>query len=389
MTLPHITDAQRRIRLGVRHALASPVRTIAEAADAMVVLHATDPASVYLSAHARSAELDVPAIQHALHDERTVLRTLAMRRTLFIGSASRIPVIEASSSPDVARTERKVLEKALAGADIGDPAAWLDAAFEEVLEALTPGGQPARTITKLVPRLQQRVILGGGKHTIDSGATSRTLGLMAVEGHIARGRVKNWTTRNYNWHRRDHWFPHPTVRPDPDEAAVTLLTWWLETFGPGTLNDMKWWTGWTVTKTRKTLSAIETAEVALDSGDTGYVLADDIADQKAPDPWVALLPSLDPTAMGWKDRSWYVGDHHDELFDRFGNIGPTIWADGHLVGIWGQDPDGVIEQHLLAKVTGDQKAAIAAETTRVQDFVGDTIVKPSFPTPRQKAIASG
>jgi len=152
---------------------------------------------------------------------------------------------------------------------------------------------------------------------------------------------------------------------------------------------MKWWTGWTVTKTRKALAAIETAEVLLDNGDIGYVLADDLYALKKPAPWVALLPSLDPTAMGWKDRDWYIGSHKDELFDRFGNVGPTIWANGVLVGIWAQDSHGKVTQHLLETVTKDETAKITAEAQRLQEFLGNTIVKPSFPTPRQKAIATG
>ena len=51
---------------------------------------------------------------------------------------------------------------------------------------------------------------------------------------------------------------------------------------------------------------------------------------------MALLPALDPTAMGWAQRSWYVGEHHASLFDRSGNIGPTVWIDGRIVGGWAQ-----------------------------------------------------
>jgi hypothetical protein len=42
--------------------------------------------------------------------------------------------------------------------------------------------------------------------------------------------------------------------------------------------------------------------VRLDGGQVGYVLPDDLEATAEPEPWVALLPVLDATTMGWKDR---------------------------------------------------------------------------------------
>ena len=38
-------------------------------------------------------------------------------------------------------------------------------------------------------------------------------------------------------------------------------------------------------------------------------------------PGLALLPVLDPTVMGWKERDFYLGGHGPALFDRNGNAG--------------------------------------------------------------------
>ena len=60
------------------------------------------------------------------------------------------------------------------------------------------------------------------------------------------------------------------------------------------------------------------------------------------EPWAALLPVLDPTVMGWKERDFYLGPHGPLLFDTNGNAGTTAWWDGRIVGCWAQDPDGVV-----------------------------------------------
>ena len=102
---------------------------------------------------------------------------------------------------------------------------------------------------------------------------------------------------------------------------------------------------------------------------------------------MALLPSLDPTPMGWKERDWYLGPHEGPLFDRNGNIGPTVWADGRIVGGWSQRPDGEVVTELLEDVGIDHRTLLDAEVERLSACIGDTVVKPSFPTPLQKRLS--
>lgn len=399
-----VTEAERRARLGLRHRLCPESRagngvspSVESVVDDLVVLHATDPATVYLSVAARLPGVAVADIEAALFERRTMLRTLAMRRTLFVPTTELAPTVEWSSSIDVAAAERKRLTKFLVDSDIADPVGWLDDAAAEVIDALPPEGLPARDITAAVPRLATRILMGAGtKHPVEAGATSRTLGLLAVERHIVRGRqAGDWTGRQYRWHRRDRWW----VDHDPDidqldqfEASVGLVRNWLARFGPATVADIKWWTGWTMTKTRAALAELDTVEVELDgalAGQTGVLLADDRAPVDSVGPWAALLPSLDPSAMGWTDRDWYLGDHRDPLFDRNGNIGPTVWVDGRIVGGWSQDPDGAVVVELLEPVGDEHRALIEEQRERVAAFIGDVVVKPSFPTPLQKRLSAG
>lgn len=399
-----VTEAERRARLGLRHRLCAESASVDGATpsvesvvDDLVVLHATDPATIFLSVAARLPDAEVADIEAALFERRTMLRTLAMRRTLFVPTTELAPVVEWSSSVDVASMERKRLTKFLVDSNIAEPERWLAAAAAEVVEALPPEGLPAREITAAVPRLATKILMGAGtKHPVEAGATSRTLGLLAVEGHLVRGRpVGDWTGRQYRWHRRDRWWldENPDSEPvDQFEASVGLVRAWLARFGPGTPADIKWWTGWTMTKTRAALAELDTVDVVLDgalAGQAGLLLATDREPVDPVGPWAALLPSLDPTAMGWKDRDWYLGDHRAALFDRNGNIGPTVWVDGRIVGGWSQDPGGEVVVEMLEPVGEAHRALIEIERERIARFVGDVVVRPSFPTPLQKRLSSG
>lgn len=403
---------ERRRRLGRRHGLAAPLPTTEAVAEALVVLHATDPATVYLSALARLAEPTLAEVAAALYERRSLVRVLAMRRTLFVVPVELLGAVEVSSSVGVAATERKNLYRYLGESGVEDPEAWLAAAHDAIEAALAEAaaagqGLTARQITAAAPALQAKVTIGAGsKFAVTTGATSRVLGLMAVEGHLMRGRTTgSWTTRTYQWHLRQAWLDDaagPAAarvaagRPahverhglDPMTASAELVGRWLRAFGPAPLDDLRWWTGWTARQTRDALARLEVAEVDVD-GTPGLALADDLEPEGPVAPWAALLPALDPTPMGWKQRDWYLGPHREPLFDRSGNIGPTVWVDGRIVGGWAHRPDGSIAVRLLEDVGADHRALIDARAAVLEAAVSPTVVKPSFPTPLYKELAAG
>jgi hypothetical protein len=137
---------------------------------------------------------------------------------------------------------------------------------------------------------------------------------------------------------------------------------------------------------KRALSAVPTVEVEIDVG-PALVLADDEDPVAAPEPWVALLPALDPTAMGWTERDWYLGAHRAALFDRSGNIGPTVWCDGRIVGAWAQRKDGTVVFELLEKVGRATRRAIEDDAERLQTLLGDVRVTPRFRTPAERLLA--
>ena len=137
------------------------------------------------------------------------------------------------------------------------------------------------------------------------------------------------------------------------------------------------------------LGQLEVTEVDLDGAPGIMLAADEPAAAPMHDmgPWAALLPALDPTAMGWRERGWYVGEHAAALFDRSGNIGPTAWWDGRIVGGWAQRKDGEIAVRLLEDIGAEPSAAIAAEAQRLREWIGPGRVTPRFRTPLERELA--
>jgi hypothetical protein len=239
------------------------------------------------------------------------------------------------------------------------------------------------------PMLGEKLLFGrGSAYEREVSVAAEVVFLLALSGRISRGRPRGtWISGQFRWSPIERWLPDGIPPMDVEEAQAELVRRWLRTFGPGTRDDIRWWTGWTVGAVRRALERIDVFEVDLDGGEIGYVLADDLDPVDEPPHWVAFLPALDATIMGWgpAGRQWYLGPHRPRLFDSAGNAGPTIWVDGRVVGGWAQRRDsGEIVPVLLEDVGADVAAEVEAEAARLESWIGPARVTGSFPTPLER-----
>ncbi|MGW7450199.1 winged helix DNA-binding domain-containing protein [Streptomyces sp. NPDC054787] len=387
--LPLVTTAERRHRLGRRHRLAPSARaaTVVEAADSVVALHATDAATVFLSARARLTAGGPAAVEQALYEDVSLIRLLSMRNTLFAVSAELAPYVDSSTARAIAVKERRSLLKHLDEDGQGLDARWLAEAETAALDALDAlGPTTGSQLSAAVPALRQKITIGRGKkYEAQTGVATRVIRLLAADGRIRRDRPRgSWTSSQYRWVHTEPWPPVPAA-----EARAEIAGRWLHAYGPATEADLKWWTGWTLTDVRKALAAVGPDQVLLEDGSTALVSPGDTGPEPAPEPWAALLPALDPTGMGWADRGFHLDPAHKAaLFDYAGNIGPTVWWNGEIVGGWAQRSDGEVVWRLLGSPGRGAEQAIAAEAARLASWVGDARITPRFRTPLERELVA-
>lgn len=385
---------QRRTRLARRHRLAPGHRSpdVVTAVDSVVCLHATDPATVYLSAWARVDRFDAAELDAALYTGRALVKQLCMRRTLWVLNAGLLDVVQSAAADRVADQERRRLIKDVQAAGLHvDGAAWLAAAGTATVEALAQLGEASSTeLRAAVPLLDGVTIVAPGKaYGGDNPVGPRVLTTLSASGAILRGTNRgSWNVSRPNWTLTERWLGRTVEPPAEATARAELVRRWLRAFGPATPPDLKWWLGSTLTATRAALAEVGAVEVDL-HGTPGVALPDDLDDDPPVDPWAALLPGLDPTTMGWQQRDWYLGAHRERLFDRAGNAGPTAWWDGRIVGGWRQTASGEVVLQLLEDVGAHGRAALAAEAERLTGWFAGLRISPRFPSPLSKEAVDG
>jgi hypothetical protein len=392
-----VTDDHRRARIARRHGLDSDHRydAIVAATTAMTALHATEAATPHLALHARVRELTVDDVETALYEERSLVKPMAMRRTLFVVTRDLLPAVAGCAGRRVAEAERRRLTKEAGELERQLGADWIAAATRQIVDRLTGAELSARELRDALPHLGGTFTAAPGtKWSAEVWTMSRLLTILAAAGEVVRGRnAGHWRISRPVWTSMASWLGEEMTPIDSEAACAELVEHWLWTFGPATETDLVWWLGSTKTAVRKALSDVEAVQVMLEDGSPGWVLPADTADLGAPaqvEPWVTLLPTLDPTTMGWRERAFYLDPAHTPyLFDSAGNAGTTVWVNGRIVGCWVQDEQERVRLILMEEVSRDARRLLDAEVERLDEFLRGGHITNVFASPQMKHQRTG
>ncbi len=387
-----ISDGQRRVRLARRHALAAPYRVGDQvaAARSVVALHATEAASVHLAVAARTEGVAVADIDRTLYEERSLVKQLAMRRTLFAFPRDLLPSALASASERVATAlSARIIKAVVENGVAADGQAWLDEACRAVERAVRDASALSNAeIRGAVEMVRGQVQVGSGKWGQAVPVSPWVCSMLTLRGRLTRGApVGAWTNPRPRWCLMEDWLSGPVEPVDTAEAYTELVRRWLERFGPGTVDDIVWWLGATKGIVRAALTQVHAVEVGLEDGQVGWVLPGDETDEPEVEPWAALLPVLDPTTMGWKGRGIYLDpDDRPYLFDSNGNAGTTAWWNGRIVGCWVQDATGTVRVVARHELGAAADSALAAEAERLTTWLGGTVVTNLYASAQQRGL---
>ncbi len=348
----------RRHRLDRR----APPGSLVEVTRDLCGVHAQLAASAELALWARVDGLARDDVRAALEDERTLVKTWAMRGTLHLLTADDLPLFVAVLGPNW-----------------DDPGgAWLrgfgvtreqyDAILTGVPRAL--GARP-KTREQLADRLGE---IGGPdlREKLLSG-WGALLKPSARRGDLAFGPNRG---RNVTFVRPDRWLGRPPRRVDRDEAQREIVRRFLAVYGPANADDLRRWLGMSVAALKRMLRAVEDELVEVDvDGSPASLLAADLSELKAaPRPKsVRLLPAFDPYVVGFRPRSLLVDPEHEaRIFRPQAWFSPVVLVDGRAAGIWERERKGgrlEVRIEPFARLSAATRRAVAEESDRLGEFL--------------------
>jgi hypothetical protein len=369
----------------------------------VVALHATAATGPYFSLWARVGGFQRPALETALYEQRILVKLLCMRVTLHVVASDEAAFFYRAFPPDFFERPMPVEFRGgglLAHAGLcceEETEALLADLHQRVLAVVAEDG-PSTTqqIGRKVPEFAAKIHHDTGKaYEGEFSIGSRLVGDMCMRGLLVRTRPRGtWRSSLYEYAALSDWLPDVDLDSvTQDEARAWLVRRYLSAFGPATFDDVQWWTGLTKGETQQALDAIasEVVEVAIEGLDEEHLmLAEDAERLRAftppDDPYVFLLPSLDPYIMGYRDRRRFLAPvHRKKVFDRAGNAVPTVWVNGRVVGVWGQRKDGQAFCEPFEPV-GDAEALLSEEVRRLEDFLEGEALPPGIRTPFTRAL---
>ena len=308
--------------------------------DATVGIYGTAP-TCYLSALARLPGFVATTLTRAIEQDRSLVRARLMRNSVHAVPHDLLAVALPATRKEALRGYASF--RSTLGTAYPRLARQAEA-------ALAGGPLPAAEIRLAV---NSDLILGGGFNLF--------LGLLAAECRIVRATtVGGWRSNRLTYARWGDWLPGV----DPagiaaDEARRHLAARYLAAYGPATVDDVRWWTGWSAADTRAA-----TADSDLTVAGTALVHLEGIR----------LLPVWDVFMVAYRHRDRLLDpDRARFVYDRFGNATSVVLDGGRVVGVWdlgrSDDPLGITVAP-FGPWTRRRWADVEAEAGRIAAMIG-------------------
>jgi hypothetical protein len=350
----------------------APAGSLLAVAARLCGLHAQVLSSAELTVWARVENLERGALARALWEDRTLIKTWAMRGTLHLLPADELPLWCAALGANRwylrAAAWRKYFGITLE--ELGRLTGAVGAALEGRL--LTRG-----ELGREVGRLIGSAALGARLAQSSWGTILRPA---AFTGRLCFGpslgqRVR--FTRPDTWLAEAGRTPGPPVDPEAAPAEVTRR--FLSAYGPATYHDLaRWWAGGGVSTARQWIASLggEAAQVDLD-GAPAWMLAAHLREARELPPRrsVRLLPAFDQYVIGASRHAERLlpGNLRSRVYRPQGWISPVLLVNGRMDGVWRHEVKGsrveVVIEPFLETPAWVRRAA-GREAERLAAFFG-------------------
>lgn len=320
-------------------------------------IQAQDLRAAALSIRARRPGTPRDAVDRALVEERSIVRTWLMRGTLHLATAADVHWLLAALGARFVATSRRRREQL----GLDDETATRGARLLE--DVLQERGPLTRAEIRSEPVLNDVPLEGQ--------AAPHLLRYAALEGRICYGPTRDGAP---TYVALEDWIGRRDA-PSERAAQIALARRYLRAFGPATPADMAQWSGLTLTRARALFEDLgdELVEVRVD-GHPAWMLE---AEGPARGPLARLLPKYDTLLLGYRSRDWILPpEHATHIYPGGGLLRRSVLAGGRIVGTWDPQPRGgdVVEicVRLFEEISPAAREQLSSDAADVGRFLGGT-----------------
>jgi Winged helix DNA-binding domain len=344
-----------------------PAGSMLAVANHLCGLHAQVLSSAVLTLWARVEGLDRQAVQRALWEDRTLVKTWAMRGTLHLFPTTDLPLWHAALS-----TSHRYRKPGL-WRRFGLTLKELDCLTEAVGTALDGCVVTRQELAQKVEQITRSKKFAA---KLAEGSWGTILKPAAMTGTLCFGPSVGQRVR---FTRPGSWVSALAPQIEPQLATATATRRFLSAYGPATYHDLaRWWGGGGIVTARQWISALgeEVSPIDLD-GTKAWMLAADAREARElrPQRSVRLIPAFDQYVIGASCHAEHLltGGLRKHVYRPQGWVSPALLVNGFMQGVWRYEIKGsrvevVIEPFL--NVPAWVRSGAEAEAERLATFLG-------------------
>jgi Winged helix DNA-binding domain len=316
-------DRVRRLRMRSQRLTGPRPAAVHDVVGALGGLQAQSTPASRLAVRPRSAGLDAQAVTRACNQERSVVRTWAMRGTLHMVPAEDAAWMVALLRPPPAAGRRRRRELGL---------------DDDLLERALPAIGGILAAEGPCTRAELVAKLAGEGVRVDPGgqAPAHLVAFAARAGLVCRGPDREGDEPTYVL-LADWVGERPEL--DTDAALAELARRYLGGHGPAGVEDFAYWAGIAAGQARRGVELVagELEPVEVAGAPAWLPAAAAEAGDPGGDPCVRLLPHFDAYLLGWRSRGLALPARFARRIQAGGGwIHPAVLVDGRAVGTWRQ-----------------------------------------------------
>lgn len=329
-------------------------------------LHAQLMSSAEIALWARVEDLGPEAVQRALWEERTLLKSWAVRGTLHLLPSSEYPLWQAALSTYRHYTKGVWLRHA------GFTPEGLEQFVQALHDALEGPPLTREELADSVARLTGSTEMGDKVR----GSWGSVLKPAAFRGLLCFAPGEG---NNVRFTRPDRWLS-AWESLDPQESLRTVFLRYIAAKGPLTEDALQhWWAGTTAAQLRKLIQSLGGAVLPVSiEGTAAWIAAEHLAGVRAAAPTgvVRLVPAFDQYVLG-ADRVLpellIPSDLRSRVYRPQAWISPVLLVDGRMVGVWKHERKGKtidVDIEPFSPLPAPIRDAAAAEAEGLARFLG-------------------